>query len=163
MKKIEMVITDRSLELFKNSAFQLGIAEFEVTEVYRSTCASLRGPRRLCDRYQSTSPLLPRLRVGFVLFDQDLGAVLNQLRELIRPENILVFRVEQEFGTISLANIHSGEPIAHTREGSSPLAASTPLARDRFNRAAPNGVGINRLGDLQIRSARSLAGARKHF
>ena len=123
MKKIEIVITSSTLDAFKNSAFELGIAEFDVTEVYRSSCALFQGCGRLCHGHRSARDLSPRLRVGFVLFDEDYEVVLNRLLKVRRPESTLVFRVDQEIRTIPLANSEV-KRIAHTREESSRQAAS---------------------------------------
>jgi nitrogen regulatory protein PII len=142
MKKIEMVITGATLDAFKNSAFQLGIAEFDVTEVYRSSCAPLHGPSRLCHLDQSTGHLSPRLRVGFVLFDENVKPVLNQLLQLVRPEHILVSRVDQEFSAIPLANSHLAKPIARTREELSTQQLPRRYPETGSSSAAPNGIGI---------------------
>jgi nitrogen regulatory protein PII len=118
MKKIEMVITSSTLDAFENSAFELGIAEFDVTEVYCSSCALFQRCGRLYHGHRSIRHLSPRLRVGFVLFDEGVEVVLNRLLEVIRPESTLVFRVDQEFRTIPLANSDLVKRIAHTREES---------------------------------------------
>jgi len=142
MKKIEVMITAGTLDAFKNSAFQLGISDFDVTEVYRSSCAPLQRPSRLCRQHRSPTRLSHRLRVGFVLFDEDVEAVLHRLLELVRPESILVFRLDREFRTIPLTNSHSGQTnCAYTGRIVSHSSFRFYPERE-CNSAAPNGVGI---------------------
>ena len=95
MKRIEAVITPWTLDTFKEAAPGLGISEFDVVEVYRSGCALTEGQQRLCRGREFRADLLPRLRLEFVLFDDDVQATLHQLLELVHPESIAVFRLDR--------------------------------------------------------------------
>jgi nitrogen regulatory protein PII len=104
VKRIETVITPWTLDAFKEAAPQLGIVEFDLVEVYRSDCAIVDQPQRLYRGRESTIDLLPRLRLEFVLFDDDVQATVHRLLELIHPESIAIFRLDQELRPISSTN-----------------------------------------------------------
>jgi nitrogen regulatory protein PII len=95
MKRIEMVITPWTLETFKAAALQLGISEFDLVEVYRSGCATIETQQRLYRGHEFAADLLPRLRLEFVLFDDDVKTALHQLLQLVHPESIAVFKMDQ--------------------------------------------------------------------
>jgi hypothetical protein len=69
--------------------------------------------------------LSPRLRVEFVMFDDDVQAPLHQLLELVHPESISVFRLDQEVRTISSAHSHSehGDKSKGRLDFCAPMAA----------------------------------------
>jgi nitrogen regulatory protein P-II 1 len=106
MKRIEAVIAPWTLDTFKEAAPQLGISEFELVEVYRSGCESIEGGKRIYRGLEFKANLSPRLRVEFVMFDDDVQATLHRLLELVHPESISVFRLDQEVRTNSGANHH---------------------------------------------------------
>ena len=95
MKRIEAVIAPWSLDVFKEAAPRLGIAEFDLVEVYRSGCTTIERQKRLYRGHEFTVDLLPCLTLEFVLFDDDVHTTLHQLVELVNPESIAVFRVDQ--------------------------------------------------------------------
>ena len=78
MKRIEAVITPWTLDTFKEAAPQLGISEFELVEVYRLGCASIEGGKRIYRGVEFKADLSPRLRVEFVMFDDNVQAALHQ-------------------------------------------------------------------------------------
>ena len=94
MKRIEAVITPWSLDAFKEAAPRLGISEFDLVEVYRSGCETTDGQRVYRGR-QFAAALLPRLRVEFVLFDDNVQATLHELLELVHPESVAIFKLDQ--------------------------------------------------------------------
>jgi nitrogen regulatory protein PII len=104
MKRIEAVITPWTLDTFKEAAPQLRISEFELVEVYCSGCETNERGKRVYCGLEFKGDFLPRLRVEFVMFDDDVQATLHQLLELVHPESIAVFRLDQEVRTISSAN-----------------------------------------------------------
>ena len=111
MKRIETVITPWSLDTFKEAAPKLGISEFNLVEVYSAGCTTIERRKRLYRGHEYTADLLPRLKLEFVLFDDDVKATLHQILELVHPESIAVFKLDQ---TIWPANLTSSPPLAHT-------------------------------------------------
>jgi nitrogen regulatory protein PII len=105
MKRIEAVITPWTLDTFKAAAPRLGISEFELVEVYRLGSETTVGAKGLYQGCESRADLSPRLRVEFVMFDDDVQATVHRLLELIHPESISVFRLDQEIRTISSAKL----------------------------------------------------------
>jgi nitrogen regulatory protein P-II 1 len=123
MKRIEAVITPRTLDTFKAAAPRLGISEFELVEVYRLGSNATEGGKGIYQGCEYRADLLPRLRIEFVMFDDDVQAALHHLLELVHPESISVFRLDQEVRTISPPNSHlkNSLPIGpmngHARSG----------------------------------------------
>jgi nitrogen regulatory protein PII len=103
MKRIEAVITPGALEEFKEAATKLGISEFSVTEIHCSGRIVAEGQRRPASGHAYAVDLLPRLKVEFVLFDDDVKATLHTLMELVHPDSITVFKLEQ---TLSFVKGH---------------------------------------------------------
>jgi nitrogen regulatory protein PII len=103
MKKIEAVIAPWVLDAFKEVAPELGISDFELVEVYRSGCETLDQRKRLYRGHEFMADFSPRLRVEFIMFDDDVRAAVHQLMEVVHPESISVFRVDQEVRAISSA------------------------------------------------------------
>jgi nitrogen regulatory protein PII len=95
MKSIEVVITPWSLDTFKEAAPRLGIAEFDLVEVYRSDCTTIKTQKRLYRGREFTADLLPCLKLEFVLFDEDVQTTLDQLIELVNPESVAIFGLDQ--------------------------------------------------------------------
>jgi len=93
MKRIEAVITPWTLDVFKEAAPRLGISEFDLVEVYRSGSATTA--RRLYRGHEFTADLSPRLRVEFVVFDDSLRTVLQKLLELVHPESVAIFKLDE--------------------------------------------------------------------
>jgi nitrogen regulatory protein PII len=100
MKRIEAVITPSTLDSFREAATRLGISEFELVEVYRLGCESVEEASGLYRGSEYRAELSPRLRVEFVMFDDDVQKTLHRLLQLIHPESISVFRLDQEVRTI---------------------------------------------------------------
>ncbi|MGO9264395.1 MAG: P-II family nitrogen regulator [Candidatus Binataceae bacterium] len=95
MKRIEATITPSNLDTFKSVARELGITEFDIVEVYRSSSTATEGRRRLYRGREFVADLAPRLKLEFVVFDDDVQTTLHQLSELVHPESIAVFQLDQ--------------------------------------------------------------------
>jgi nitrogen regulatory protein PII len=133
MKRIETVITPWSLDTFKEVAPKLGISEFNLVEVFSTGCTTVEKRKRIYRGTEYTTDLLPRLKLEFVLSDDDVKATLHQLLELVCPESIAVFKLDQ---TIWPANGN--------------LTSSLPLA-DATNR--PTGAAIRQIVGLAPRKS----------
>jgi nitrogen regulatory protein PII len=112
MKRIEMVITPWSLDTFKEVVPKLGISEFNLVEVYSTGCTTVERRKRLYRGTEYTQDLLPRLKLEFVLFDDDVKATLHLLLELVGPESIAVFKLDQTIWPAN-GNLASSPPPAH--------------------------------------------------
>lgn len=113
MKRIETVITPWSLDTFKEAAPKLGISEFNLVEVYSVGCTTTTETRkRLYRGIEYTADLVPRLKLEFVLFDDDVKATLHQLHELVHPESISVFKLDHTLCTARRKLTHQ-QPLCH--------------------------------------------------
>jgi nitrogen regulatory protein P-II 1 len=129
MKRIEAVITPSTLDSFKKAAFRLGISEFELVEVYRFGCETVERANGLYRGCEYRGELSPRLRVEFVMFDDDVQKTLHGLLQLVHPESISIFRLDQDVRTI---------PPAQS------LSKSSPISGQRHQtRTATKSVGLN--------------------
>ncbi|HTW89015.1 MAG TPA: P-II family nitrogen regulator [Candidatus Binataceae bacterium] len=99
MKRIEVVITPWTLDIFKRAALRLGIAEFDVTDVYRVGCEIIEEREQLYRSNEFATNLLPRVKVEFVLFDTHVRTTLHRLLELLNPESVSVFKLEHTLRT----------------------------------------------------------------
>jgi nitrogen regulatory protein P-II 1 len=95
MKRIEAVIAPWNLNKFKEAAPKLGVSEFNLVEVYSAGCTTIEKRKQLYKGHEYTADLLPRLKLEFVLFNGDVQATLHQLLELVHPDSIAVFKVDQ--------------------------------------------------------------------
>ena len=103
MKRVEAVITPWALDAFKEAAPRLGISEFDIVQIYRSGGALADGRKQLYRGCTFTADL-SRLRVEFLLFDDKVQSTLHQLCELVHPESITVFKLDQHVRTTSPTN-----------------------------------------------------------
>jgi nitrogen regulatory protein PII len=125
MKRIEAVIAPWALDAFKEAAPKLGISEFDLVEVHRSACAAVEGQRRRYRGSEYTADL-PRLRLEFVLFDDDVQTTLHHLLKLTHPESIAVFKLDQIVRTIPPTNGHLTQSPRPCHTISEPGAVPTP-------------------------------------
>jgi nitrogen regulatory protein P-II 1 len=95
MKRMEMLVKPTALESFKFAAQELGISEFEVSEVRSWPTADLRERQRLYRGQEFTVDLLPRLKLEFLVFDRDVKGLLQRVLELVDPERVAIFRVDE--------------------------------------------------------------------
>ncbi len=126
MKRIEAVIAPWSLDAFKEAAPRLGIAEFDLIEVYRSRLERNAKPQRLYRGREFETELIPRLRIEFVLFDNHVQTTLPRLIELVHPESIAIFTLDQEIRTLSTTNSNFVRPLPPNGEISDMDAAPRP-------------------------------------
>jgi nitrogen regulatory protein P-II 1 len=104
MKKIEAMIAPWNLDTFKEATPKLGISEFNLVEVYSVGYTTIEKRKRLYRGHEYTSDLFPRLKLEFVLLDDDVQATLHQLLELVHPESIAVFKVDQTLWPVNLTS-----------------------------------------------------------
>jgi len=114
MKRIETVITPWCLVTFKEAAPKLGISEFNLVEVYSAGCTTIETRKRLYRGVEYTADLVPRLKLEFVLFDDDVKATLHQLHELVHPESVSVFKVDHTLCTARSKLTHQQPPCHAT-------------------------------------------------
>ena len=150
MKRIEAVIAPWTLDKFKEAAAELGIAEFDLVQVYRSGSTTAAGRQRLCRGREFAADLLPRLKLEFVLFDDDVQTTLHQLLEFVSPESIAIFKVDQ---TIRPAKGHFTDlpPLRHAMNH--PAEAAVSESSDLFHQRAtktPTTVRTLRSGTLAM-------------
>jgi nitrogen regulatory protein P-II 1 len=134
MKRIEAVITPSTLDIFRAAAPQLGISEFELVEVYRVGSNTTYGGKGICQGSEYRADLSPRLRVEFVMFDDDVQVTLHRLLELVHPESISVFRLDQEVRTICPASPHLEGSLPPCQGMITPEAASSARAISQNSR-----------------------------
>ena len=109
MNKIEMVITQGALDLFKERARAIGISEFYVAEVLWSS--GRQAERQRLYRGQSFMvDLLARSKVEFTASDEDTRRVVEQLSDIVQPERITIFKLEQ---LDSHAGKHNGHDLTY--------------------------------------------------
>ena len=130
MKRIEALITPGTLDTFKAAASNLGISEFELVEVYRLACENISGGKGIYQGSEYRADLSPRLRVEFVMFDDDVQATLHRLLELVHPECISVFRLDKEVRAISAAKPYLKNSLCADQEMSTPEAATSESGRN---------------------------------
>jgi nitrogen regulatory protein P-II 1 len=99
MKKIEAVITPSTMDTFKEIAPKLGIKEFDLIGLHRSACTANGSETRLYRGSPYIVDLLPRIKVEFVLSDDDVESTLHRLLELVHPESIAVVTVDALLGS----------------------------------------------------------------
>jgi nitrogen regulatory protein PII len=152
MKKIEVVITPWSLDTFKEAAPRLGITEFDLVEVYRSGCTTIETRKRLYRGREFTTDLLPCLKLEFVLFDEDLQPTLHQLLELVNPESVAIFRLDQALRTAKGPLTSLPPPRNHTTNRTKKAAITQLLGfgrrRDDDSDYSPD--GLRNIADAKI-------------
>jgi nitrogen regulatory protein PII len=94
MKRIELVIDRDSLGGFTEAAKGLNLFEFDVTEVRRAPSATSRERRRLYRGREFVLDLVERLKVDLTVADDAAMRIAHELIDLVRPESIVVFRLD---------------------------------------------------------------------
>jgi nitrogen regulatory protein P-II 1 len=118
MKRLEVVIPPWSLDEFKEATLALRILEFTVVEVQHSSSAVVASETRLYRGREYTVNLLPRLKVEFVLSDDDVKASLEKLAELAHPESIAVFNLDQIVNVDETSLLREASPDRTIRRSS---------------------------------------------
>ena len=144
MKRLEVVIEPRALDLFREVAPQLGIAEFDVTQVYHSVSPD-SAQHRLYRGSQYAVELLPRLKVDFILFDDKTQPTLNKLIELLHPDRVAIAKVDQAIrpaiGQIAATRVIRHERAAHdsvqtlaNEAAATAVSSAAPCLKTRIDR-----------------------------
>ena len=125
MKRIDIQGERSDHCFFREAALRLGIAEFDVVQVYRAGRATA-GRRQLYRGCEYAVDLVPSLRLEFVLFDDDVQTTLHDLLELVHPESIAIFTLNQ---IISPARCDAEDPrlLRHNETASTVYCASDSL------------------------------------
>ncbi|MFZ0890011.1 MAG: P-II family nitrogen regulator [Candidatus Binataceae bacterium] len=124
MKRIEVVMNSPALDGFRDVAAELGIMEFDVAEVRRSSPQHV-GCQRLCRGQAFTVDLLERAKVEFEVFDKDAEKIVHALLAALHPDRISVFKVDQVVrpvtrNGISARSVGSSEPFGAEQESERP-------------------------------------------
>jgi nitrogen regulatory protein PII len=93
MKRIEVVMNHLALDAFKQSAAELGIVEFDVSQVRRAS-AQHAERQRLYRGQEFTVDLLERSKVEFAVFDDDATRIVHDLIEAVHPDSISIFKID---------------------------------------------------------------------
>jgi nitrogen regulatory protein PII len=140
MKRIEAVILPRHLDTFKEAAPRLGIAEFTLFDVYRSGCTTIDKQTRLYRGREFTADFLPCLKLEFALVDEAVQTTLHQLRELVNPESIAVFSLDQ---TLRLATDHlESQPVRDQTTNHSTGPRYAPSSASSHGRAIKTSITV---------------------
>jgi nitrogen regulatory protein PII len=94
MKRIEVVMKNPALDTFKHAAAELGIAEFDVSEVRRSN-AFHQERQRLYRGQAYTVDLLAKTKVEFDVLEQDAERIVHTVMETVHPDSISTFTIEE--------------------------------------------------------------------
>lgn len=95
MKRIELVIDPGTLDRFREAAKGLNLSEFDVTEVRRTLPAVSRERQRLYRGHAFVLDLVERLRVDLNVADDAAMRIARELVESVRPESIVILRLDQ--------------------------------------------------------------------
>jgi nitrogen regulatory protein PII len=94
MKRIELVIDRGTLDRFTNSAKDLNLSDYEVTEVRRTLPASIRERQRLYRGREFVLDLVDRLKIDLMVADDAAMQIAHELIESVRPESIAIMKLE---------------------------------------------------------------------
>jgi nitrogen regulatory protein PII len=94
MKRIELVMDNLALDAFRHTAAALGILEFELQEVRRSSPHYFE-TRRFYRGQSYTLELSPRAKVEFIVADHEVERLARVLTSGIRPDSICIFEICQ--------------------------------------------------------------------
>ncbi|HXN85725.1 MAG TPA: P-II family nitrogen regulator [Candidatus Binataceae bacterium] len=95
MKRVEMVTTSSALETFRDHASRLGIADYDVYEVRHSSRANLEERKRFQQGRAFCVDFLPRVKVEFVVFDEDAKAITQALLKTMNPDSVALYNIEE--------------------------------------------------------------------
>jgi nitrogen regulatory protein PII len=94
MKRIELVIDRSTLDRFTNSAKDLNLSDYDVTEVRRTLPASIRERQRLYRGREFVLDLVDRLKIDLMVADDTAMQIAHELIESVRPESIAIMKLE---------------------------------------------------------------------
>ena len=129
MKRIEVVMNSPTLDRFRDVAADLGIMEFDVAEVRRSSPQHV-GCQRLQRGQAFTVDLLERAKVEFEVFDRDADKIVHALLAALHPDRISIFKVDQVVrpvarNGITARSVVSSEPFGAEQESEHPILAAS--------------------------------------
>ena len=95
MKRIELVIDPGTLDRFRDAAKGLDLSDYDVTEVRRTLPASIRERQRLYRGREFVLDLVERLKIDLMVADDTAMQIARELVESVRPESIVILKLEQ--------------------------------------------------------------------
>jgi nitrogen regulatory protein PII len=107
MKRIELVIDPGTFDRFRDAAKDLNLSDYDVTEVRRTLPASIRERQRLYRGREFVLDLVERLKIDLILADDVAMQIARELAESVRPESMVILRLEQAVAVTSQATVHS--------------------------------------------------------
>jgi len=107
MKRIELVIDPGTLDCFTEAAEGLNLSDFAVTQVRRTLGSSRRERQRLYRGREFALDLVERLKVDLTVADDAATQIARELVESVRPESIVILRLDN-------AVVMTGEAVARS-------------------------------------------------
>lgn len=123
MKKVEVVMKASALDTFVESATQLGVSDYNVSDVRLAPSFAVRERQRLYRGQEFALNLLARVKVEFAIADGNAKAVAEQLLRLTEPDTIRIYSLDHVI-TIPTTNAHD-LPIARKDNGAIEAAGFT--------------------------------------
>jgi nitrogen regulatory protein P-II 1 len=105
MKRIELVIDPGTFDRFRDTARDLNLSDYDVTEVRRTLPASIRERQRLYRGREFVLDLVERLKIDLMVADDAAMQIARELVESVRPESMAILRLEQAVVVTSQASI----------------------------------------------------------
>jgi nitrogen regulatory protein PII len=121
MRKIEIIMDNAALDRFKSAAAELGISEFDVAVVGRSSTQRVETERLYRGR-AFTIDLVIRSKVEFTVPDGDAKNIIDALVTTLQPDSISIFKIDH---------------AVHLDQGRSRTETSGPVIRDRMASRSP--------------------------
>jgi nitrogen regulatory protein PII len=95
MKRVEVVMKASALDTFVESAPNLGVFEYDVSEVLLSPKFESKERRRLYRGQEYTRDLLSGIKVEFVASDEDARQVAQNILHLVAPDRVAIFSLDE--------------------------------------------------------------------
>jgi nitrogen regulatory protein P-II 1 len=95
MKRIELVIDPGTFDRFRDAARDLNLSDYDVTEVRRTLPANIRERQRLYRGREFVLDLVERLKIDLMVADDVAVQIARELVEAVRPESIVILKLEQ--------------------------------------------------------------------
>ncbi len=117
MKKLEIVMKSSAFDSFKQSAPDLGISEYQVSEVRVCPAAPLRKPRRVYRGQEYSEELWSRVKVEFALADAVAKPVAREIVTMLAPDRVAISTLDE---VIDIANVaEEAASVVHTNQDAS--------------------------------------------